>query len=215
MIKSLIAVFYFCTSILLSTAVHASETLELQLIDKKGKPLVEAVVTLTPSTLPPSWAKPTTSVVDQLDKEFVPAVSVVPSGTLISFPNQDNILHHVYSFSNANTFDLPLYKGMPSEPVLFSEPGLVTLGCNIHDWMKAYVLVVDTPYYQISDDTGKVMMEGLPKDEYTLEVWHPRQRETLTQTLNLQAAHRDTITIAVKPQLRSRRHSSGQRERYN
>ena len=79
--------------------------------------------------------------VSQENKQFTPLVTAVEAGTAISFPNRDNILHNVYSFSKPKKFQLPLYKDEPPDPVVFDQPGKVILGCNIHDWMVAYVYV--------------------------------------------------------------------------
>ena len=74
-------------------------------------------------------------VIDQRDKVFVPVVTVIQTGTEVSFPNSDSVSHHVYSFAQPNTFELPLYKGKRSPTVQFDHAGVVTLGCNIHDSM--------------------------------------------------------------------------------
>jgi plastocyanin len=82
-----------------------------------------------------------------IDREFTPYVSVIQTGTRVEFPNRDPIQHHVYSFSPAKTFEIKLYSGRSPESILFDKPGVITIGCNIHDWMIAYVLVVPTPYF--------------------------------------------------------------------
>ena len=92
----------------------------------------------------PTAASPR-EVVDQIDKEFVPYVKPVRTGSFVQFPNKDHIRHHVYSFSAPSKFELPLYMGTPAQPVLFDKPGVVKLGCNIHDWMIGYVYVTDSP----------------------------------------------------------------------
>src|SRR5262249_12812113 len=108
-----------------------------------------------------------------VDKEFVPYVTAVYVGTLVNFPNRDQIRHHVYSFSAAKTFEIPLYAGMPEQLVDFDRAGEVVLGCNIHDWMRAYVFVVDTPYFAVTSGDGAAAIE-LPAGRYRVEVWHPR-----------------------------------------
>ena len=87
------------------------------------------------------------TIIDQRDKQFIPYVTALQVGTSVWFANTDKIRHHVYSFSPAKKFELPLYAGVPAEPVVFDQPGFVTLGCNIHDWMIAYVAVLTTPYF--------------------------------------------------------------------
>ena len=110
--------------------------------------------------------------IDQINKTFVPTVSVVQTGTRISFPNKDNIRHHVYSFSKAKKFEIKLYADTPAKPVLFDQPGYVVMGCNIHDSMIAHVLVVDTPYFAVSDKRGVAQILDVPPGEYSLIAWY-------------------------------------------
>ena len=154
-------------------AISAHAGLLVKLSNTQGEPLVDAVAYALP--LQKSALKPpaTETPIDQVNKEFTPRVSVIQTGTSVQFPNKDNIRHHVYSFSPAKTFDLKLYSGTPSKPVLFDQPGVVVLGCNIHDWMLAYVLVVDTPYFGKAGADGTVKLDGLPPGDYELKAWHP------------------------------------------
>lgn len=115
-------------------------------------------------------------VMDQVDSQFAPRVLAVTVGSRVSFPNRDDIRHHVYSFSSAKRFELPLYSGTPSEPVLFDVPGVVALGCNIHDWMIGYVHVLDTPYHAVSGEQGAASIRA-PAGRYQLRVWHERLAE--------------------------------------
>ena len=112
------------------------------------------------------------AAMDQVNKEFVPHVLAVQVGTEVRFPNRDNVHHHVYSLSSAKTFDLPLYKNTTPPPLVFAEPGVVTLGCNIHDWMLGYVVVVDTPFFAKTGAEGFAKIEGIPAGDYEVHVWH-------------------------------------------
>lgn len=112
------------------------------------------------------------AIIDQVDKTFVPRVSVVRAGTAVTFPNSDHIRHQVYSFSRSKTFTLKLYAGSPRTAVVFDQTGLVVLGCNIHDNMVAYVGVVDSPYFAKLTDSGTVSL-NLPAGRYRLRAWHP------------------------------------------
>ena len=103
-------------------------------------------------------------------------MTAVQVGTSILFPNKDNIRHHVYSLSSAKKFELPLYKGVPAEPVVFDKEGFVTLGCNIHDWMIAYVAVLGTPYFQVTGREGHALLKNLPPGQYTLRFGNRRSR---------------------------------------
>jgi len=93
-------------------------------------------------------------------------------GTAVNFPNRDRMQHHVYSFSPARKFEIKLYYGKPSEPIVFDQPGVVVLGCNIHDQMVAWVVVVDTPLWARSNAGGHARIDGVPAGSYQLNVWH-------------------------------------------
>lgn len=140
--------------------------------DAQGKALADAVVFAEPVSGKAPKGRLLASI-DQINKQFTPYVSIVQTGTSLSLPNRDNIRHHVYSFSAARTFDIKLYSGVPAAPVLFDKPGLVILGCNIHDWMLAYLYVVDTPWFAVSDSSGRAMVTELPMGSYTLSATHP------------------------------------------
>jgi plastocyanin len=151
-------------------------SLEVEVRDGAGKPVADAAVyaTLGSGSIEASGAKPTQ--IEQIDREFVPYVTVIQTGTTVTFPNRDPILHHVYSFSPAKSFEIKLYKGGSPSEVLFDKPGVVTLGCNIHDWMIGYVLVVSTPHFGKTDATGVVHLRDLPPGSYEVRAWHPQQR---------------------------------------
>ena len=103
---------------------------------------------------------------------FDPTVLIVPVGSDVVFPNRDTVRHHVYSFSAAKNFELKLYTGTPANPVLFDKPGVVVLGCNIHDNMAAWVLVVETPYFGKTNAAGEISLANVPAGSYRLRTWH-------------------------------------------
>jgi len=143
-------------------------------LDKAGHPLVGAVVMLEPVGARLA-VKPMSGVeISQVRRTFIPDVTVVTVGTAVTFPNVDTVRHQVYSFSPAKTFELKLYAGTPSAPVVFDKPGVVVLGCNIHDLMSAWVVVVDTPYHARSAESGKARLENVAPGSYRLRAWHPR-----------------------------------------
>jgi hypothetical protein len=111
---------------------------------------------------------------DQRDQQFAPHVLAVQRGTAVSFPNSDQIRHHVYSFSEPKRFELRLYSGVPADPVVFDRAGTVVLGCNIHDDMIGFVRVVDTPWFATSGEDGVARIEKVPAGRYRAELWHPR-----------------------------------------
>lgn len=150
--------------------------LDIVVTDLKNKPLKDAVVTLSPSKPCIQQETPMTTV-EQKDREFHPLVTVVTVGSKVSFPNKDSVKHHVYSFSETKKIDLPLYKSNTPPPVVMEKSGIVTLGCNIHDWMKAYIFVSETPFFGKSGPKGKISIKNLPQDVYLMNVWHPRMKK--------------------------------------
>jgi plastocyanin len=138
---------------------------------KSGSAAQDMVLMFDPLNATPAVGHET-AVIDQVDKRFVPRINVIRSGTAVTFPNSDHIRHQVYSFSPPKVFTLKLYAGSPSTPIIFDKPGLVVLGCNIHDKMAAFVGVVDTPYFAKTDAPGKAVFD-LPAGRYRLRVWHP------------------------------------------
>jgi plastocyanin len=176
--------------LLLPAGAHAAK-LSATVYSSDGKPLPNAVVVAVPEDgrLPP--ATKDVEVVDQIDKEFVPYVKPIRVGAYVQFPNKDNIRHHVYSFSPPKKFELPLYSGTPAQPVLFDKPGIVKLGCNIHDWMLGYIYVAETPYFGKSAGDGRVELDPVPAGRYQVRVWHPRMQgseEATVQRVELQDA---------------------------
>lgn len=158
----------------LATITNAGE-LNILVKDGNGAVLEDAIITATPldAKIIPKQ-KPGKPIVDQVGKEFFPHVMPIYVNSLVAFPNNDNIRHHVYSFSPAKKFELPLYSGTAAAPVLFDRAGVITLGCNIHDWMLGYIYVSATPYFARSDKAGKGAISNLPDGEYTVKVWHPQ-----------------------------------------
>jgi plastocyanin len=150
--------------------------LRLSVLDGANLPVAEAVVYATP-LVPAAHGVALKASIDQIHRRFVPRVNVVQAGTAITFPNSDNIRHSVYSFSPAKTFTLKLYAGTPANPVVFDRPGIVILGCNIHDTMVAWVLVVDTPYFSHTEADGTATLAGLPPGDYTLRAWNNSMSE--------------------------------------
>lgn len=176
---------------------HAA-SLQAQVSNAAGKPLSDAVVYAISGAGSDARPSRIPVAIEQLDREFVPYVTVVQTGTSVTFPNRDAILHHVYSFSPAKPFEIKLYTGPSPTDVLFDKPGVVTLGCNIHDWMIAYVLVVQTPYHAKTDAAGVARLRDLPAGAYDLHAWHPQQRAAVTaQRLTLDAAASPALAFTI------------------
>ena len=144
---------------------------------KNGKPLGSAVIAVIVKDARSVAAAGTMAQVAQKDRQFQPQLSVIQTGTSVLFPNFDTVRHHVYSFSPIRTFELKLYAGTPTAPVVFDKPGFAALGCNIHDRMSAWIVVVDTPYFAKTDAAGVAVLE-LPAGEHRLRAWHPQMTES-------------------------------------
>jgi plastocyanin len=160
--------------LLLARFQAAAVDVRVSVKDQAGRPVENAIVWVQQAgeKNPPA---PIQGEVIQKNRQFLPPLSVVPVGSAIRFPNQDNVQHHVYSFSLPKTFDIPLYIGQ-SPPIQFDRPGIVTLGCNIHDWMAAYIVVLDTRLYALTDARGVAVLSNVPTDPVTIRAWCPRLR---------------------------------------
>jgi plastocyanin len=170
--------------------------------DAAGQPVADAAVyAVSAAGGSEARAHPTVAV-EQADREFVPYVSVIQAGTVVTFPNRDPILHHVYSFSPAKAFEIKLYSGKSPTEVLFDHVGVVTLGCNIHDWMVGYIVVVPTPYFARTDSAGVAHLRDLPAGAYELRAWHPQQRAAVAAqalTLAANASLRAVVDFVLQP----------------
>jgi plastocyanin len=201
--------FTACVALILAcaAAAHAAE-LKVTVKDHKGKGVADAVILAVP--VDPRNAqrvRPQPDAVDQVDKEFVPYVKPIFVGSTVRFPNSDNIRHQVYSFSPVKKFELPLYGGADAPPVIFDKPGVVILGCNIHDWMIGYIYVSETPFFAKTGPQGSAAVTDLPPGEYTVRRWHPsmdRAEETTSRhiTVTADAPANAEWQVGLKPSIR-------------
>jgi plastocyanin len=147
-----------------------------QVTNEAGQAVPNVAVSVLVKGAKASAPASTTAELGQRNKAFTPNLLVIQTGTQVSFPNFDTVRHHVYSFSPAHPFEIKLYAGTPAAPVLFDKAGTATLGCNIHDRMLAYIHVVDTPYFGVTDATGKVTID-LPAGDHLARLWTPNLGE--------------------------------------
>jgi plastocyanin len=212
-LPGLLAVPLLAASLVAMPACRAqgTGTLVATVTTPDGKPVADAVVVAMPADgVLPAGTRPRAEQMEQVDKEFVPRVKPVFVGSTVSFPNRDSVRHHVYSFSPAKRFELPLYAGVPAQPVVFDKPGVVVLGCNIHDWMIGYVYVSESPWFGRTDAGGRVTLPDLPARAYAVRVWHPLQadaEDSTRRTIEVATGRRTALawTIALKPEVRVRR----------
>jgi plastocyanin len=193
----------------------AAADISVMVVDRDGRGVAEVVVAAMPAAanpIPPASRRP--AVMDQRNREFVPRVLVVGVGSSVEFPNNDTVSHQVYSFSAAKRFQLPLYKGESHPPVTFDKPGLVVLGCNIHDAMVGYIYVSDAPYFETTAASGTATLKDLPAGDYRIIVWGPYIADapaSLVRTVHVDAneaaAARFQLSLALRarPEPRPRR----------
>jgi plastocyanin len=165
----------------LAASPAGAATFEALVQTPAGKPLPDAALMLEPVGAAAPAARNRAhaaahAIIEQRGTEFIPYVTVVQTGTSVEFPNNDTVRHHVYSFSQPKRFEIKLYAGKPGQPITFDKPGEVVIGCNIHDWMEAYVLVVETPWSGKTGADGLVRIANLPAGRYRLQLWHPLQK---------------------------------------
>lgn len=181
-------------ALLLATRLLCAAELFVEISDQDGGPVEDAVVSLTAldgRTALPDPPPSTTKSIDQRNEVFVPFLEIFRPGDRLVFQNNDSTRHHVYSFSEVKSFEFVLAKGESSTPILLDRPGVIAIGCNIHDSMIAYVFVSDAPWVGRSDRRGSVHFDKLPAGTYTIALWHPWQtpgEEGAAQHITIDAA---------------------------
>lgn len=168
------AAYHFAKSLLLSSVTFSfsvqANVINLKLMDQHQQPISQAVIEVLNSAEKTSNPDEV-AIIDQVDKMFSPEQIIIQQGQAVDFPNSDNIRHHVYSFSSPKTFELKLYADKPEEPVLFDKPGIVVVGCNIHDSMIGYIYIAQHEKVVISSEQGLAKIET-ELAEPEISIWH-------------------------------------------
>jgi plastocyanin len=191
---------------LVATTHASAATIEVSVVDEQGRPIENVAIYATPAgqhggthTAAPQANAVPQAVMDQQNLQFMPHLLVVQSGTSVTFPNRDAVSHHVYSFSETKTFELALYKGDVYPPVMFDRPGIVVLGCNIHDGMLGYIVVVDTPHFAQTNEQGVALIGDLPNGDYVVAAWTSRVRPTaLPPSLPVTVTEQGTAAAEIR-----------------
>jgi plastocyanin len=174
-------------ALMLAAAPSFSAEVDVVVVDRDGQPVPNVAVYATRTDgQNQNESRAGSAVMDQVGRQFVPHVLIVQTGTLVEFPNSDTVAHHVYSFSHPNKFRLPMYKGTAHPPVTFEHSGVVILGCNIHDHMLGYILVIDSATFTKTDANGNASLTLDKPEDYEIRIWSPRIRdgvELLTRTV--------------------------------
>lgn len=152
----------------------AAATVDVDIADKNGKPLADAVVLLTAAESNIASHVPEHAVIDQRNETFIPLVTVVRRGGRVTFSNNDTTMHQVYSFSPLKQFQFVISQGETSLPVEFDRTGIVAIGCNIHDQMIAYAVVSDAAFAIVTDDKGHATIGDVPNGKFRVTLWHPQ-----------------------------------------
>lgn len=208
-------VFGFLLLLALSyTSVLQARELTVIVVDEQGQALSRAVVSsLVAGQQPPAK----NAVIDQVERLFDPFISVVQVGARVDFPNSDNIRHQVFSFSPAKPFELPLYSNIEAPAVEFPSPGVVVLGCNIHDHMRAYLYVSSYPQSVLTDDNGKARVR-VAAGQSEIKVWYPGLGNDPATELSVSVAAQETqinVQLPVTKQQQQAPEPSALQQRFN
>lgn len=154
-----------------------SKTLSIKVLSTNQKPLENIVVYVEPVGHKVDLKNTATLEVGQQNKSFIPYISVMQLGSDVKFNNKDNITHHIYSPVGENKFSVKVRSGQQVIKSDFKQAGEVSMGCNIHDWMSGYMLIVDTPFFAKSDKSGNTEININKSGQYKVIVWHPQMKE--------------------------------------
>lgn len=145
-------------------------------------------------SFPPS---PQPAVIDQRNKEFIPRVVVILRGGRVTFLNSDALLHNIHAYRGRTPlFNQAMPSGAKAVTKTFPEPGEVVVLCNLHEEMVAYIVVVETPYADITDADGRYRLTNVPPGTYTLTTWHEKLKP-VTQTVTLHGEASIEVNLAL------------------
>lgn len=182
-------------AVLAPTSARAND-LNVSVTDQNGRPVEDAVVMIDAPGPPP---RPGTFTITQKDMTFVPHVLVVPAGSTVDFGNLDPFRHHVYSFSPARKFELKLFGKGQTRPVRFDKAGIVSIGCNIHDPMQAFIMVVTTQFAAKTSANGRLTLRNVPSGLQAVNIWHPRLRAPGNKvTVKADASREKLVPVKLK-----------------
>lgn len=204
------------TALLLATAAQAA-TVQLTVLARDGQPLADAVVLIEPVGGPrPAAPAPLSTTITQQKMQFVPAVSIVPVGSRLSFTNLDGWAHHVRGLpagmaglaDGAKGFELRLPGKAPDQDaprgdVVMDRAGAWQLGCHLHGSMRGFVYVSDSPLVARTGADGSALIPDVPEGAARLRVWHPDQLvDAEAVDLTVHPATQVRVPTGVQPRRR-------------
>lgn len=182
-------------TLVLSAPINAQQ-LNFTLYDIQKNPIENMVIYLEPVN---DLALPKTNksiTIGQLNKSFAPYVSIIQVGNTVNFKNQDDITHHIYSPVGDNKFEFKIRSGQTHSKADFNNAGEIAMGCNIHDWMSGYLLILETPYFAKSDAQGQLTINVAQAEKYRVTVWHPNLETDNNREMYLMDT-RETSTMSI------------------
>lgn len=191
-------------ALLLAVPAALAAEFEVTVLDRYGEPVPGVAVYVESNQAGGSPPPDYPALMRQTGLSFDPELLVIQTGTRVRFPNLDDVAHHVYSFSKPNNFVLPMFKGGMQPQVAFEHPGVVAIGCNLHDHMVAYILVVDSPVFGKTGIDGSIRLEADNPAGLTIRIWNPRldlDHENLSQSVK--AGRSAQLTFPLVAELRS------------
>lgn len=189
----------FLKVLLLTCSFYSSAELSIKIIDKQNRPLSNIVVEIESSAKDSEQSfAASDATMTQIDQQFVPHILAIRKGDMVNFPDTDTVQHHVYSFSEARTFEIAIYQQDVTRQIAFDKPGIVEIGCNIHDWMLGYIYVANSALFQQTSNDGTATFAKLPNSTIKFSIWHPRLKaQDLKQTFTVEPSQL-TQTFVVK-----------------
>lgn len=187
LLPALLFVLLISSTAVIDTSAYAPAAVSgtVSLLNAKRNDPSNVAVWLEP--VKKAKAQPTQNpILRQKGKQFTPRVLMVTTGSTVSFPNDDPFPHNVFSPSTVRRFDLGLYQAGDTRTLPFARPGTVPVYCNIHPQMKAFILVVDSPYFAVSGKSGDIQISNVPPGNYRLKVWHERAKDDVLNALSKQ-----------------------------
>lgn len=163
-------------SIEASTTINDNYCVKIEIKSKDQQALADMVVYLEPLSGQMLTSSTETLVINQHNKAFSPYLSIIQANQEIRFTNQDDITHHIYSVSKGNKFSFKIRAGQTNANTTFDHSSEIAMGCNIHDWMSGYLLVLNTPYFAKSNELGVASFNGVKQGKYQIVVWHPQMK---------------------------------------